>query len=42
MAEENNQEPILKSAIVGVAPKLLRLGLIVAGLVFLISKVPKN
>ena len=40
--EENKNESIVKSAIVGVAPKLLRLGLVVAGLAFLISRVPRN
>jgi hypothetical protein len=40
--EENKNDSIVKSAIVGVAPKLLRLGLVVAGLAFLISRVPRN
>ena len=40
--EENKNDSIVKEAIVGVAPKLIQLGLVVAGIAFLISRVGKG
>jgi len=39
---EENNDSLVKSTIVGVAPKLLRLGLVVAGIAFLISRLQRN
>jgi hypothetical protein len=40
--EENKNDSIVKAGIVGVAPKLIQLGLVVAGIAFLISRVGKG
>jgi hypothetical protein len=40
--EENKNDSFVKSTIAGVAPKLLRLGLVVAGIAFLISRLPRG
>jgi hypothetical protein len=39
--EENNNS-FVKSTIAGVAPKLITLGLVVAGIAFLVSRLPRK